>query len=53
MGDDPAAVLREFGTWGFDLVLLGDDEPSTPAEVIDRAEGQHSITLWLRPRTSR
>jgi FkbM family methyltransferase len=53
VGDDPAAVLREFGTWGFDVVLLGNDEPSTPAEVIDRAEGQHSITLWLRPRASR
>ncbi|HEY4018343.1 MAG TPA: FkbM family methyltransferase [Pseudonocardiaceae bacterium] len=53
VGDDPAAVLREFDTWGFDVVLLGDDEPSTPAQVIDRAEGQHSVTLWLRPRATR
>lgn len=53
VGDDPTAVLREFDTWGFDVVLLGDDEPSTPAQVIDRSEGQHSVTLWLRPRTNR
>ncbi len=53
VGDDPVAVLREFGTWGFDVVLLGDNEPSTPARVIEAAEGQHSITLWLRPRASR
>jgi hypothetical protein len=53
VGDDPTAVLREFGTWGFDVVLLGDDEPSTPAQVIDRADGQHSVTLWLRPRATR
>jgi FkbM family methyltransferase len=53
VGDDPSAVLREFGTWGFDVVLLGDDEPATPAQVIERAEDQHSVTLWLRPRTTR
>ncbi|HEX3778995.1 MAG TPA: FkbM family methyltransferase [Pseudonocardiaceae bacterium] len=51
VGDDPTAVLREFDTWGFDVVLLGDDQPATPAEVIERADGQHSITLWLRPRS--
>jgi FkbM family methyltransferase len=50
VGDDPVAVLREFATWGFDVVLLGEDQPASPAEVIERAEGQHSITLWLRPR---
>jgi hypothetical protein len=53
VGDDPTAVLREFGTWGFDVVLMGEDEPATPARVLDRAEGQHSITLWLRPRPGR
>jgi FkbM family methyltransferase len=51
IGDDPATVLREFGTWGYDVVLLGEQEPSTPERVLEATENQHSTTLWLRPRT--
>jgi FkbM family methyltransferase len=50
IGDDPITVLREFDTWGFDVLLLGDREPSAPQDIVEAAEGQHSTTLWLRPR---
>lgn len=49
-GDDPVTVLREFDTWGFDVLLIGATEPSTPQEIVTATEGQHSSTLWLRPR---
>jgi FkbM family methyltransferase len=50
IGDDPITVLREFDTWGYDVTLLGDREPSTPQAIVQAVEGQHSATLWLRPR---
>lgn len=50
VGDDPITVLREFDTWGFDVLLIGATEPSTPQEIVEATEGQHSTTLWLRPR---
>jgi FkbM family methyltransferase len=50
IGDDPITVLREFGTWGFDVLLLGEQEPSSPQDIVAATEGQHSSTLWLRPR---
>jgi FkbM family methyltransferase len=50
IGDDPITVLREFGTWGFDVLLLGEREPSSPQDIVAATEGQHSSTLWLRPR---
>ncbi|HEY1570739.1 MAG TPA: FkbM family methyltransferase [Pseudonocardiaceae bacterium] len=50
IGDDPITVLREFDTWGFDVLLLGDREPSTPQAIVAAVEGQYSATLWLRPR---
>jgi FkbM family methyltransferase len=50
VGDDPATVLREFDTWGFDIVLLGEQDPVTPQQVLERTAGQRSTTLWLRPR---
>jgi hypothetical protein len=50
IGDDPITVLREFDTWGFDVLMLGDREPSTPQAIVEANEGQHSTTLWLRPR---
>jgi FkbM family methyltransferase len=50
IGDDPITVLREFDTWGFDVLLLGDTEPSTPQRIVEVNAGQHSTTLWLRPR---
>lgn len=50
IGDDPITVLREFDTWGFDVLVLGDREPSTPQAIVEANEGQYSTTLWLRPR---
>ncbi len=50
IGDDPVTVLREFDTWGFDVLPLGADEPANPEDIVAAAEGQHSMTLWLRPR---
>jgi FkbM family methyltransferase len=50
IGDDPITVLREFDTWGFDVLVLGDSQPSTPQRIVELNAGQHSTTLWLRPR---
>jgi hypothetical protein len=50
IGDDPITVLREFDTWGFDVLMVGDREPSTPQAIVDANEGRHSVMLWLRPR---
>jgi FkbM family methyltransferase len=50
IGDDPITVLREFDTWGFDVLVLGDREPSSPQRIVEVNAGQHSTTLWLRPR---
>lgn len=50
IGDDPITVLREFDTWGFDVLMVGDREPSTPRAIVDANEGRHSVMLWLRPR---
>lgn len=50
IGDDPVTVLREFDTWGFDVLRLGDAEPSGPQAIVDAAADLHSVTLWLRPR---
>lgn len=51
IGDDPVSVLREFDTWGYDIVLLGETQPAAVSTVLDVAARQHSTTLWLRPRT--
>jgi hypothetical protein len=50
LGDDPATVLREFTTWGYEPVLLGEQQPASPEQVLDAANGRDSITLWLQPR---
>lgn len=50
IGDDPITVLREFDTWGFDVVVLGDSEPLPPHAIVEANAGQYSTTLWLRPR---
>jgi hypothetical protein len=42
--------LREFDTWGFDVLMVGDREPSTPQVIVDANAGRHSVMLWLRPR---
>nr|WP_228046482.1 FkbM family methyltransferase [Saccharopolyspora sp. HNM0983] len=52
LGDDPAAVLREFGTWGYELVPVGR---TTPVSADDLLRAVHSagpgrtLKLWLRP----
>jgi FkbM family methyltransferase len=51
IGDDPVSVLREFDTWGYDVVLLGETEPASVSAVLDVAARQHNTTLWLRPRS--
>ena len=50
IGDDPITVLREFDTWGFDVLMLDDREPATPQAIVEANEGRHSVMLWLRPR---
>ncbi|MDQ3405807.1 MAG: FkbM family methyltransferase [Actinomycetota bacterium] len=52
-GDDPAVVLREFRTWGYDIVRLGDDRPVGVEEVVSEVLSGQVRTLWLRPSTSR
>lgn len=54
LGDDPGAALREFGTWGYDLVPLGATSPISPDDVLNAAEAAgpgSTAMLWLRPRT--
>lgn len=53
LGADPAAALREFGTWGYDLVPVGRDGAVSPDELlaaIEAAAGTNTVKLWLRPR---
>lgn len=55
MGDDPTAALREFGTWGYDLVPVGRSRPESPEALLEAvgSAGQAStVKLWLRPRES-
>ena len=53
LGADPAAALREFGTWGYDLVPVGRAEAVSPDELlaaVEAASGTSTVKLWLRPR---
>jgi FkbM family methyltransferase len=51
LGDDPITALREFRTWGYDLVPVDQQRPVSPEEVLEAsAGGSRSATLWLRPR---
>ncbi|GLZ43535.1 FkbM family methyltransferase [Actinokineospora sp. NBRC 105648] len=52
-GDDPAVVLREFRTWGYELVPLGEDQAVGVGKVVDEVVSGQVRTLWLRPLTSR
>ncbi|GGS12419.1 FkbM family methyltransferase [Actinokineospora fastidiosa] len=52
-GDDPAVVLREFRTWGYELVRLGDDRAVAPDDVLDEVLSGVVRTLWLRPAATR
>ncbi|GAA2348942.1 FkbM family methyltransferase [Saccharopolyspora halophila] len=53
MGDDPAAALREFGTWGYELVPVGREHPVSAddlLEAMNAAGGGSTVKLWLRPK---
>ncbi|GGI81363.1 hypothetical protein GCM10011581_18480 [Saccharopolyspora subtropica] len=53
LGDDPAAVLREFGTWGYELVPVGRTRAVSAAdllEAIGAAGAASTVKLWLRPK---
>ncbi|MFC7613183.1 FkbM family methyltransferase [Actinokineospora soli] len=52
-GDDCGVVLREFRTWGFELVRLGEERPVTPDAVLDEVLSGVVRTLWLRPTAGR
>jgi FkbM family methyltransferase len=49
LGDDPITALREFRTWGYDLVPVNLQRAVSPEEVL-AATDSRSSTLWLRPR---
>lgn len=52
-GDDPKAALREFGTWGYELVPVGRtraESPETLLEAMGSAGSASTIKLWLRPK---
>ncbi|ASO22227.1 FkbM family methyltransferase [Actinoalloteichus hoggarensis] len=47
-GAEPTAVLREFESWGYELVQAGSGEPVSAAEVV-RSAPAGGARLWLRP----
>lgn len=52
LGDDPAAALREFGTWGYELVPVGRSEAVSVDELLEAigaAGAASTVKLWLRP----
>ncbi|MGW1678953.1 glycosyltransferase family protein [Saccharopolyspora sp. NPDC002376] len=54
LGDDPAAALREFGTWGYELIPVGRTRPveaSDLLEAINAAGSASTVKLWLRPKS--
>jgi FkbM family methyltransferase len=56
LGDDPAAALREFGTWGYELVPVGRTAPVSAAELLEAigaAGAMRTVKLWLRPKGKR
>lgn len=53
LGDDPATALREFATWGYELVPVGRTEPVSAAELLEAisvAANTRTVKLWLRPK---
>lgn len=52
LGDDPAAALREFGTWGYELVPVGRRHAVTSTELLEAIEvaGTSTVKLWLCPK---
>ncbi|MDR7300805.1 FkbM family methyltransferase [Haloactinomyces albus] len=52
LGDDPAAALREFGTWGYEFVPVGRSEAVSADELLEAigaAGAASTVKLWLRP----
>ncbi|WP_424184489.1 FkbM family methyltransferase [Actinokineospora sp. G85] len=52
-GADPSVVLREFRTWGYELVRLGDTAAVEVDEVVSEVLAGRVRTLWLRPSATR
>ncbi|WP_258342161.1 FkbM family methyltransferase [Saccharopolyspora gregorii] len=52
LGDDPATALREFGTWGYELVPVGRTTAVPASELLEAVEaaGTSTVKLWLRPK---
>lgn len=53
LGDDPAAALREFDTWGYELVPVGRSEAVSVdglLEAIGATGATSTVKLWLRPK---
>lgn len=53
LGDDPATALREFATWGYELVPVGRDTAVSAAELLEAvsaATNTRTVKLWLRPK---
>ena len=53
LGADPVAALREFGTWGYDLVPVGRSDAVGPEDLLGAMSSSSASTvkLWLRPRS--
>ncbi|APU17041.1 MULTISPECIES: FkbM family methyltransferase [Actinoalloteichus] len=47
-GAEPAAVLREFQSWGYELALADSGDPVSAADVVHSAPAG-GARLWLRP----
>ncbi|WP_018686333.1 FkbM family methyltransferase [Actinokineospora enzanensis] len=52
-GDDPAIVVREFRTWGYELARPGAERSIGVDEAVAEAASGQLRTLWLRPPASR
>jgi FkbM family methyltransferase len=53
LGDDPATALREFATWGYELVPVGRSTAVSAAELLEAisaATNTRTVKLWLRPK---
>lgn len=53
-GDDPLAVLKEFVSWGYELVPVGREHAVAADELLEAMEVASStstVKLWLRPNT--
>lgn len=50
LGDDPIVVLREFRTWGYELMLLDGQRSLSPDELLGALDPARATPLWLRPK---